>query len=676
MNESSNISRKWAWIAREGLWQVDAGYRFQDLNPRMAQILGRDSSELIGESLIEFIDPDWRPMVEQIARDATAEAPQTIDIVWRGADDQPVTCKTVFHRENGDSEGWYGSCSVRSSAGISTRENSVSKPRNAQPAIDADVDGDGDGDGTSWRWETDKEGRISFLGENFYRVSNLSPSDVIGKTREQIYTELWQRPHQLKLESKVRHLSEATAPTGFESVPVLFPRRDSTIFQFRSSGQPVFSKTGEYLALRGVSVDVTEFEETKSNIRMADDLLAELLDDSPFGVAVVKHIEREGEIKLRRVLTNQTLVTMFGYETATEFTAADAAKSMVDLSQFAYIGRTLSSGGRLVELVSECVRLDGKRFWVLMNTSRIRFGGDDCTVVWHVDISDRIKAERELKVNEQKIRELNDTLEQRVKTRTRILHEREIELLASKEEAERANQAKSEFLSAMSHELRTPLNAVLGFGQLLEIDSEQPLVGFQVEAVDQILNGGRHLLNLVDDVLNLSKIEEGKLALNIEDIDVGSVIEKCLSALRPLAASSEIDMRTVVREGPKLTIRADRTRLEQVLINILSNAIKYNKPAGTVRAGFDDWLIRPVKGPPIPGVRISVADTGFGIPFDKHEGIFEPFDRLGRESGEIEGSGIGLTISKRLVELMGGEIGFDSIDGRGTTFWITFPRSS
>ncbi|WP_371324667.1 ATP-binding protein [Dechloromonas sp. ZY10] len=228
--------------------------------------------------------------------------------------------------------------------------------------------------------------------------------------------------------------------------------------------------------------------------------------------------------------------------------------------------------------------------------------------------------------------------------------------------ADRGSRAKSEFLSRMSHELRTPLNAILGFAQVLELGGGSSLKPDQQEYVGHILQGGRHLLSLINEVLDLSAIEAGKLSIDHQEVNLGDLCRECLSLISPLAANRDITLR---QELPSdATVLADRKRLKQVLLNLLSNAIKYNRPAGEVRveASSDgDWL------------RLEVHDTGQGISHTQAERVFQPFERLGRE--EIEGTGIGLAITRRLVELMGGEIGFDSQPGQGTCFWLRLPAA-
>ncbi len=232
-------------------------------------------------------------------------------------------------------------------------------------------------------------------------------------------------------------------------------------------------------------------------------------------------------------------------------------------------------------------------------------------------------------------------------------------------EANMANLAKSEFLSSMSHELRTPLNAVLGFAQLLQLNSKEPLTEKQQHTVDQIIKGGQRLLALINNVLDLVKIEEGKLELTVQAVNPTAVVDDCLIVAQSMAEQQSISVVTGATVKDLPNINADLTGLKQVLLNLLSNAVKYNRDAGTVTVDAE----KTSEGM----LRISVSDSGPGIAKKDHAKVFEPFDRIGREALNIEGTGIGLVISKRLMIAMGGVIGFESDIGKGSTFWIELP---
>jgi len=242
----------------------------------------------------------------------------------------------------------------------------------------------------------------------------------------------------------------------------------------------------------------------------------------------------------------------------------------------------------------------------------------------------------------------------------------ELELIEAMAVARSANLAKSDFLSSMSHELRTPLSAILGFAQLIDSGTPQPTL-IQKRSIDQILKAGWYLLELINEVLDLATIESGKLALSLEPVALSDVLHECETMIEPQAQKHGISVNFSRLERP-VSVRADRTRLKQALINLLSNAIKYNKPGGTIAV---DVTQRPPDS-----IRISVRDTGAGLTPEQLTQLFQPFNRLGQKSNGEEGTGIGLVVSKRLIELMNGVIGVESSVGKGSVFWIELKQAA
>jgi len=264
-----------------------------------------------------------------------------------------------------------------------------------------------------------------------------------------------------------------------------------------------------------------------------------------------------------------------------------------------------------------------------------------------------------------RVRERTASLTREIAERERI----ETELVSAKHEAERANTAKSEFLASMSHELRSPLNAVLGFAQMLKFDRRNALSSVQTESVESILSGGNHLLKLINEILDLARVEAGRMEFAFESIDANAMTVECVALTKPLGEQRNITFFNQIVGGPSYNVVADPLRFKQALINLLSNAVKYNRDHGTVTVAG--------KTTDYGYLRLSVTDTGFGISEEHRGAVFEIFNRLGTDAMiSREGAGIGLAVTRLLVENMDGRIGFDSEENQGSTFWIELPLAS
>ena len=243
----------------------------------------------------------------------------------------------------------------------------------------------------------------------------------------------------------------------------------------------------------------------------------------------------------------------------------------------------------------------------------------------------------------------------------------ELALIAARDEAERANKAKSQFLSHMSHELRTPMNAILGFGQLLESDVQHPLTPQQQGWLGEILHGARHLLDLINEVLDFGRIESGRLELKPEPLLLSELVAESLALVRPLAQPRQVKLMHSTGPLDQAWVMADRTRIKQILLNLLGNGIKYNRLGGQLQLACRLEATE---------VWVGVQDTGPGITPEDQGRLFQPFERLGASHGDVEGTGIGLALSRKLLQAMGGSIGLDSEPGLGSTFWFRLPRTA
>ncbi|MBI5259558.1 MAG: CHASE domain-containing protein [Burkholderiales bacterium] len=377
--------------------------------------------------------------------------------------------------------------------------------------------------------------------------------------------------------------------------------------------------------------EMGERARTEQALRESEQRLRNILDHAPIGIVYADLAGRVRE-------ANPKFRDMLGYSaealagrSLTEFTPmadrAGDAESLVEL---------LRGGGPPQRRRKRLQRQDGEAVWVQMILSVLRDSSG--------------KPQRLLAV----VEDITEHLKLQEAERGREL-------------AESANQAKSEFLSRMSHELRTPLNAMLGFAQLLELDRQPPLAAHQREWIAQVQHAGWHLLEMINDTLDLSRIESGMIRLEAVPVELAPLLRSCLAMIEPAATQHGITLHEQVAAGAGM-VTADATRLKQVLTNLLSNAVKYNVERGRVEIDCR---------PGVPGmVEIRVTDTGLGLSPAQLGELFQPFNRLGRERSGVEGTGIGLVISRRLAELMGGSLQAQSLEGHGSTFVLCLPAAS
>ena len=375
---------------------------------------------------------------------------------------------------------------------------------------------------------------------------------------------------------------------------------------------------------------------------VADTRFRDLLEAAPDAII---EVDREGRI----VLLNRATETLFGYSRqellgqSVEILVPENLRAMHARNREDYQQRPMTRPmGSGLELQGR--RKDGSRFPAEISLSPVNSESGFRVTAIIRDITERKRAEEQLRrVREQYTRELED-------------RNREIE---------RANRLKSEFLASMSHELRTPLHTVIGFSELLGEETQGGLNAKQKRFVEHIHNDSLHLLDLINDILDLSKVESGRIELRLETFDLAPLIEDAVASIRSLAESRALEVRTSI--APMPAIEADRVRVKQILTNLLSNAVKFTPSGGRidVEADIQDGL-----------ARISVTDNGVGIPDEEHEAIFDVFHQAGATTkGVREGTGLGLAITKRLVEEHGGTIKVSSEVGKGSRFTFTIPMA-
>jgi PAS domain S-box-containing protein len=427
-----------------------------------------------------------------------------------------------------------------------------------------------------------------------------------------------------------------------------FIRKDGTTLWGNRHLSLVRDPAGQPGYFISVIEDITERKQAEASRLRSEANLRAIADNAPFGIAVIQ----DG----RRVFANRRAAALLGY-TDEEL----ARRSVIDLVHPDYQAKLLEMyrqrmAGEVVPDVVEYVVLakDGRAITIEGAFAVTVWNGQPAMLLFTADITERRRLQEAL------VR-LNHELEARVGERTH-------ELLAAKDEAERANRAKSQFLASMSHELRTPMNSILGFTQVLEAALKPKLDRDQEEMFGFVQKAGWHLLELINEVLDLEKVESGGLTLSMEPVEVAAALRECVDFIRPAAAARQIGVSLDEGSCAGVAVFADRTRLRQAVLNLLSNAVKYNVTQGRVEVGC---------APAGDGrVRISVKDSGPGLTPQQQAHLYESFNRLGREGSAEEGTGVGLALTRRLMELMGGRAGVESEPGKGSTFWLEFARAA
>ena len=456
--------------------------------------------------------------------------------------------------------------------------------------------------------------------------ANLTAASLLGTTRGELLKQRWSRFIQKEDADRYYLLRKELVESGEpQSCELRMMKKDGTPFWVHWAATVAHDAHG-VLELRTVLSDITARKSVEQALLESAEHYHNLFTSIDEGFCVIDMIfdEHGKPVDYRFLELNPSFEKQSGLHQAKGKRIRELVPNL-DSHWYEKYGKVALTGEPF-HLIGEVVEMDGR--WFDLRASRL--GGPDSRKVAIL---------------------FNDTTE-----RMQV----EIKLREAKEVADKANRAKSDFLSSMSHELRTPLNAILGFGQLIEAGSPPPTLT-QKRNIDQILKAGWYLLALVDEILDLAVIESGTLSLSMEAVSLDEVMRDCQAMVEPQAQTRGIRMSFPRFDAPCL-INADRNRAKQVLSNLLSNAIKYNRPDGSVVV---DWVASTAGR-----IRISVRDTGDGLSADRLAQLFQPFNRLGKETSAEQGTGIGLVVSKRTVEMMGGTIGVESTVGKGSVFWF------
>ncbi|WP_188661207.1 hybrid sensor histidine kinase/response regulator [Arenimonas soli] len=456
--------------------------------------------------------------------------------------------------------------------------------------------------------------------------ANLTAASLLGTTRSELLGRRWsQFIHELDADRYYLQSRKLLGSGESQSCEFRMVRRDGRSLWVQWSATTSVNLEGE-TELREVFSDITARKVAEQALIESGENYHKLFTSIDEGFCIIEMVfDRQGNpVDYQFLQTNPSFEKQSGLLRATGKRIRELDPGMAE--RWCEIYGEVALTGEPVRMVDEPREPGGH--WFDVHASRL--GGPESRKVAIVsnDITERMQVE--------------------------------IRLREAKAVADKANRAKSEFLSNMSHELRTPLNAVLGFAQLIKSGSPSP-TPVQERNVDYILKAGWYLLALVDEILDLAVIESGRPSLAMDSVSLDEVMRECQAMVEQQAQTRGIRMRFPVDPAP-LPVHADRKRVKQVLNNLLSNAIKYNRPEGSVQV---DWLVAEDGR-----VRISVTDTGQGLSADQIGQLFQPFNRLGKEAGREQGTGIGLMVSKLIVEMMGGAIGVQSTVGEGSVFWL------
>ena len=612
---SVELSRQLIDSAPDALVVVDAAGMIALVNLQTERLFGYARAELVGQP-IELLVPERFRSAHAGHRSGFIHAPKIrpmgsgLELFGRRKDGSEFPIEISLSPVTTQA-GTLVSSSIRD---VSERQRAERKFRSLlESAPDAIV-------------IVDLHGRITLVNAQTEKVFGYPRAELIGQLVDMLVPKRLRGVHRVHREGYAHSPKTRNMGAGLELYGV---RKDGSEFPVEISLSPLETEEGTWVstAIRDISVR----RQAEAAARLASDRLLSAVESIQGMLALYDSNDR-------LVLCNSACRELLGRGSPGPI----IGRSFNELLQDAVDEGLFALGDRTPEEFIE--------FW--LDYRRNPFGVLDLTT--QAGQSFRVADRRTLEGGV--VSTMWDTTED---------VQREAELVQARALAETANSAKSEFLSSMSHELRTPLNAILGFAQLLQRDRKSPLNERQLERLEYVLKGGEHLLRLIDDILDLSRVEAGRVSVSAEPVGVQDVLSEVKSTLAPMATRLGVELLVEPLPDAELHVIADRTRFAQILINFGSNALKYNRSGGVAR------FVVSSSGSSV--LRVSVIDDGIGIPSDKQDKIFQPFQRAGQETGPIEGTGIGLAITKRLAELMSGSVGFVSVPGKGSEFWLDLP---
>lgn len=632
------------------IYVKDLDSKFILINKQLEELFGIKNEELVGKTASHIVPPEVAEQhrqndLEVIKAGKPIESEETAPLA-----DGMHTYLSVKFCLFDEADEPYAICGI--STDITERKN-TEKLLQESEARYKDISNKMPGVVYQVKINPDKSIEIPFLSEGFAEFSGISREEAMANPKMAFASVL---EEDLPAVQAAMH-SSAENMTRSNIVFRMYDK-NKEVRWFQVSSDPALLEDGSVLK-NGVMLDITERKQIEETLKEHQDHLEELVEQRSAQL-------KESESRLSQVLSSSPVV-IYTCETEGDYAATYISNNVEQL--FGYKPEAFLEDSKFwangihPDDAPQVFDGLGKLFEEGSYSHEYRFRLVSGDYVWVHD---------ELKLLYDKDGKPVEIIGYWVDISVRKNFEQA--LVDAKLEAEQANQAKSKFLSNMSHELRTPMNAIMGFSQLLQADTRTPLNEHQQDNVGEIIKAGTHLMELINDVLDLSRIEAGHVSFSIEPVELADVISDCLKLVFTLAQNRNIKIQLTLN-GDEVSfesfskdvniVTADRTRLKQAILNLLNNSIKYNHDGGNVTIDCS--------GKPGSYVRVGITDTGDGLNEKQLRNIFNPYERLGAEDSSIEGTGIGLMITKNIIELMGGKIGVDSKEGIGSTFWIDLP---